>query len=267
MRISEPFKTQGGHTQFDNDVLDHIMPTLKPSEWMVLCFIIRKTKGWHKDSDGIAYSQFIKGTGINSNSTIKKCLDSLVGKDLILIGTTGHKADCHHYMLNKSYSFRITETVERPVTFSVERPVTETVDTKESPKEIERKPAPPEITIYENNFGPVSSLIQSQAIQDDYAHFGDESFREAVTAAKISGKPYRWAVGRMKGKANDSKQASKGDAAWAEIVERLSTGKWNGLSEQTLQAVRKCGGASAFKAANEKYDIPRLKKQVYSYVQ
>jgi phage replication O-like protein O len=127
----KPFDRQGNYTQIDNAVIDVIMPTLSPTEWMVLSLIIRKTVGWHKDIDGIAYSQFIKGTGIKSNTTIQRALSKLNKMGIIEVLESPHKSDPHHYRLNRNYSCRVTETVTQPITLNVIRPVTENVDTKE----------------------------------------------------------------------------------------------------------------------------------------
>ena len=131
MEPIKPFLRQGHYTMVDNAVFDEIMPLLNGNEWKVLSFIIRKTIGWHKDMDGIAYSQFRDGTGIKSNTTIQKSLHQLIYLGLIEVGKTGRMADNHYYKLNKDYTCRVTETVKRRVTFSVTQPVTENVNTKE----------------------------------------------------------------------------------------------------------------------------------------
>ena len=133
--MTKPFARQGHFTTVDNAVFDEIMPELSGSEWKILCFIIRKTIGWKKESDEIAYSQFRDGAGIKSNTTVQKAINGLLDKGLVLVGKTDSMTDAHHYKLNTDYEIRVTETVKRPVTFSVKRPVTETVNTKESIKE------------------------------------------------------------------------------------------------------------------------------------
>lgn len=162
---------------------------MKPSEWMVLSFIIRKTKGWHKEHDAISYSQFIKGTGISSNSTIKKCLDSLIEKGLVILGTTGHKADAHHYMLNKDYSFSITENVERPVTFSVERPVTKTVDTKETIKESNKYIYKNDGIATDSQINPIVSAMQKVSKQKLHSGSKDKYDDVATTIYSLGATP------------------------------------------------------------------------------
>lgn len=189
MTIIKPFARQGNFTQVDNAVFDEIMPTLNGSEWMVLSFIIRKTVGWQKDSDGISYSQFIKGTGISSNSTIKKALDSLVKKRLVLVGKTGNRSDCHYYKLNTDYSCGTTETVERPITFSVERPITETVDTKEILKKTIKKEGGDSdyaevIASYENNIGLISPS-EAQQIAAALDEFPKQYLLDAIDIAAL----------------------------------------------------------------------------------
>lgn len=72
------------YTQIPNIYLDEIMRTLTGSENLVFLTIMRKTFGWHKTKDRISYAQIRTGTGIASNTTIQKALDSLVEKKLIL---------------------------------------------------------------------------------------------------------------------------------------------------------------------------------------
>lgn len=75
---SRPFQRQQRTTAISNDVLDYVMPHLSGNAWKVLSFIIRKTDGWKKEADKIAYSQISSGCGI-TNTTIKRALDELQG--------------------------------------------------------------------------------------------------------------------------------------------------------------------------------------------
>lgn len=69
-------------TAVPNDFFDVWMREVEPSEWKILCFIIKKTIGWNKQEDWIAMSQFINGTGLTKN-TLLTHLESLVKKDMI----------------------------------------------------------------------------------------------------------------------------------------------------------------------------------------
>ena len=84
-RKVRPFEPQKkGYTIIDNVVFDYILPELTANGWKVLCFIIRKTKGWQKEWDGLSYSQIMKGTGIKSSATISKVLTELMGDHAFL---------------------------------------------------------------------------------------------------------------------------------------------------------------------------------------
>jgi phage replication O-like protein O len=79
LRMIKPFARQGYFTAIDNVILDEIMPRLSGTEWKILCFIIRKTVGFQKETDAIAYSQIVKGTGIRSRNAVAQALRELQG--------------------------------------------------------------------------------------------------------------------------------------------------------------------------------------------
>jgi len=83
--MTKPFAPTTNYTKIDNSLLDEIMPTLKPTHWQVLCFIVRKTKGWQKEEDAISYSQIMDGTGISSKSTVSSALSNLVESGYITV--------------------------------------------------------------------------------------------------------------------------------------------------------------------------------------
>lgn len=64
-------------TQVPNVIIDN-MDKFSNAEFRILLVIVRKTIGWHKETDYIAYSQFIKYTGVKSNKTISVAINNLV---------------------------------------------------------------------------------------------------------------------------------------------------------------------------------------------
>ena len=69
--------------QIPNQIIDEFMPFLNEMELKFYLFIMRKTKGWQKESDGIAISQFLKGAKIKDERTVKKAIKGLLKKELI----------------------------------------------------------------------------------------------------------------------------------------------------------------------------------------
>ena len=69
--------------QVPNSLVDEYLPQLNGNDLKVLLVIIRKTKGWNKEYDGISISQFQKFTGIKDERTIKKSLKKLINLKLI----------------------------------------------------------------------------------------------------------------------------------------------------------------------------------------
>jgi phage replication O-like protein O len=102
VRPVKPFSKETGYTQVSDYVLDFIMPTLSGNQWKVLCFVIRKTVGWKKESDALSYAQIIAGTGIKSDATVSEALKVLVGKTYIL-KSPGDKWEATTYTLNTDF--------------------------------------------------------------------------------------------------------------------------------------------------------------------
>ena len=75
-------------TAIPNILIDEIMPTLKDTEWRLLCVIARQTLGWvnksgkRKQRDWLSQSQLIARTGRNS-AALSAALDVLVRDNLI----------------------------------------------------------------------------------------------------------------------------------------------------------------------------------------
>lgn len=82
LRLPTPF------TAIPNKLIDEAMPTLKDTEWRLLCVIARQTIGWvdkdgkRKQRDWMSQSQLIAKTGRNS-AALSAALDVLVRENLI----------------------------------------------------------------------------------------------------------------------------------------------------------------------------------------
>jgi len=69
--------------QIPNQLVDEYLTELNGNELKILLVIIRKTKGWNKEFDGISISQFQKFTGIKDERTIRKSIKKLINLELI----------------------------------------------------------------------------------------------------------------------------------------------------------------------------------------
>ena len=69
--------------QVPNAVIDELLPDLTGAELKCYLVVIRKTKGWNKESDNISISQFMKATGLSNSAVIKAC-ESLVKYGLLI---------------------------------------------------------------------------------------------------------------------------------------------------------------------------------------
>ena len=105
----KPFHNQNGWTQFNNYILDYIMPECSPNAWKVLCFIIRKTEGWNKEKDHLSINQIIKGTGIKSKGTVIKTITELE-ENYYINKSTGNSITSNTYSLNLDFEIHLGST-------------------------------------------------------------------------------------------------------------------------------------------------------------
>lgn len=83
-------------TPVPDELFDTLLPILGHAELKVLLYIIRRTYGFKKPQDPISYSQFLngittkdgkvldRGCGLKSATNLRKALDGLVAKGIIL---------------------------------------------------------------------------------------------------------------------------------------------------------------------------------------
>ena len=131
--ISPFAKPEQQYMMIHNSVFDDIMPKCNPTEWMVLCAIIRKTRGWQKEFDEISYSQLIKATSIKSKTTINKCIDGLEEKGMIKI-RRGDIENSNTYYLNTDYQVPIPKN-DIGLLQNLEQPISKNGNTKDNIKD------------------------------------------------------------------------------------------------------------------------------------
>ncbi|XWN37307.1 MAG: replication protein [Balneola sp.] len=98
------------YTKVPNVILDYFMQCLTGAELTIMIFICRKTIGFQKKVDRIAYSTFVEGTGL-TKPTIAMALKKLVTKQLII---KNESTTPHSYSLNEE-SIQIFEKLRRQV--------------------------------------------------------------------------------------------------------------------------------------------------------
>jgi hypothetical protein len=99
-------------------VFDELMPRLSEAEFKVLCYIIRRTKGFKKDADAISRQQLVKGitrrdgtpldhgTGM-SDSSVGRGIKGLLEKGIILAehrqsATAGDEATVYRLRMRRT---------------------------------------------------------------------------------------------------------------------------------------------------------------------
>src|SRR4051812_12100714 len=105
----QPFSDDGGFTCLTNYVLDVVMPSLPPNAWKVLCFVIRKTRGWNKEKDRLSYSQIAGGTGIHSDATICAALKLLIERRFV-VASPGSAWKAMTYSLNSTLEIEVQDS-------------------------------------------------------------------------------------------------------------------------------------------------------------
>lgn len=80
-------------TPFPNALIDRVMPTLKDTEWRLLCIIVRQTLGWQevhsparKTQDWLTQRQLMQRTG-RASAAVSHAIDALVQRNLIEVVT------------------------------------------------------------------------------------------------------------------------------------------------------------------------------------
>ena len=111
MTTYTPYAEKVGHTQIENSLIDYVMPVLEPSAWVAICFIIRKTRGWQKESDKLSLTQLEKGTGL-SRGTVIKVVQSLEKGGHIIVNRS--HLEINEFNLNPD--FIIDPSAEKPKT-------------------------------------------------------------------------------------------------------------------------------------------------------
>ena len=117
--------------QVPNAVIDELLPDLTGAELKCYLVVIRKTKGWNKESDNISISQFMKATGLSNSAVIKAC-ESLVQYGL-LVKENGTR-NTGVYAVN-SYS-KITHEESSQVTCEESSPVKKVHSTYEESSQV-----------------------------------------------------------------------------------------------------------------------------------
>jgi phage replication O-like protein O len=112
------------------------MPKLSPNAWKILCFIIRKTRGWQKEQDQISISQIASGTGIKNRTTITTAIKELEKQKYVLVTRPDDKVTSNSYALNVDLEIKPSTEIglpkkdevqsdKKPSTKSVPQPSTE----------------------------------------------------------------------------------------------------------------------------------------------
>lgn len=108
MSVVKPFEHHGHYTSVHNALFDSIMPVISSSAWTLLCLMIRQTKGWQREEQGMSYRQLLEGTGFGSRTTLAKALSELHKRDLIVIEQTDNRFDPFVYAINHSVEIEWT---------------------------------------------------------------------------------------------------------------------------------------------------------------
>ena len=93
--------------QIPNSVIDELLAKLTCAELKCYLFVVRKTKGWNKESDSISVSQFMNVTGLSNRSVITAC-ESLV--EMGLLERSGGERKLNTYSVK---AFDISQTGEK----------------------------------------------------------------------------------------------------------------------------------------------------------
>ena len=160
--------------QVPNAVIDELLPDLTGAELKCYLVVIRKTKGWNKESDNISISQFMKATGLSNSAVIKAC-ESLVQYGLLVKENGARNTGV--YAVN-SYS-KITHEESSQVTCEKSSPVKKVHSTCEESSQVTCEKSSHTI----NNIKNTIQNTNKKNIQKKPAIFGLESHFEKFWSA------------------------------------------------------------------------------------
>ena len=153
--------------QVPNAVIDELLPDLTGAELKCYLVVIRKTKGWNKESDNISISQFMKATGLSNSAVIKAC-ESLV-KYGLLIKQSGAR-NTGVYAVN-SYS-KTTYEESSQVTCEKSSPVKKVHSTYEESSQVTCEKSSHTINNIKNNIQNNNKKNTKKSESDLLAEFG-----------------------------------------------------------------------------------------------
>lgn len=156
--------------QVPNAFVDEMLEQISGNACKIYLLIVRKTRGWNKESDRISYSQIQKFTGINSRATISKALDELLSTGLIT-AQKGNEKTTSEYRLNDGFASSENEPVKN-CTSSKNEPTGSKIEPKPSSKNEHT-----EIHINKNTY----TEIQSEYIHDENTQENFQTSPQAKT--------------------------------------------------------------------------------------
>ena len=89
-----------------NYLFDQIMPMLSASGWKVLCFILRRTRGYQSNDASLSYDDIQLGAGI-ARKTVSDALKEIKSLGLITAKPDPHKHAATIYSWNQSYKAKL----------------------------------------------------------------------------------------------------------------------------------------------------------------
>ena len=103
---------KANYTKLPNVLFDSHLNALSPAAVKLILLIFRKTWGWQKIFAHIALSVFIKHTGIKSKNTVRKAIEELLEKELILRYEDGRGSNTKSYFwINTEKGLHIFQAV------------------------------------------------------------------------------------------------------------------------------------------------------------
>ncbi|OBX91445.1 hypothetical protein A9500_09870 [Haemophilus sp. CCUG 60358] len=153
--------------QVPNAVIDELLPDLTGAELKCYLVVIRKTKGWNKESDNISISQFMKATGLSNSAVIKAC-ESLVQYGLLVKENGARNTGV--YAVN-SYS-KITHEESSQVTCEKSSPVKKVHSTCEESSQVTCEESSHTINNIKNTIQNTNKKTTQKNSLDLLAEFG-----------------------------------------------------------------------------------------------
>jgi len=186
---------KNGYFSLANELAEQFaLKNIPGNEMRILWVVLRKTWGWKKDWDQIAFSQFKEATGMK-NGNVSRALKAVVAKRLLIESQNGYKLNQNHeeWLIAKRLpgSQKAPKSSQKASKSVAKRRVTKEINTLSKERGVEGAKAPTPREITTAFFKGVLDLVSDKESKTVEAQNVQEFLREVSQMNNVP-KPVIW---------------------------------------------------------------------------